>query len=782
MTQLRRLAKLILENSLAWLADARNKSKAGACHFRPAVTLLEDRLAPALLTVNSLADAPISGTTSTMTLREAIALIDQGGAATDSLGYSLAAAKASQIDTTNPFGVQDTIEFAPTLFGSSNQQIVLVNGELALSQTVTILGPGATQLAVNGDNQGQVFNIAGGATVAISGLTVEGGALLAPEGTAATSATSGGGILNAGTLTLNDSTISGNSALNGGGIANYGTLTMTGSTISDNAALLNDGGIFNAGTLTLVNSTISGNSAVVGNGGMANYGGAVTLTDSIVTGNNATGAGGIGNYGGTLALIGSQVTGNTASGAGGILNEGTLTLNGSTVAGNSAVNGGGLVNNDTLTLTDSTISGNTAVNGGGIANYGTLALAGSTITGNAAQLNNGGIFNTGTLTMVDSTISGNSAVVGNGGMANYGGAVALTDSLVTGNTASGAGGIGNYGGTLALANTIVSGNTASGAGGILNEAALTLTGSTVAGNSANNGGGLVNTGSLTLTDSTISGNSAINGGGIANYGTLAMAGSTVSGNSAQVSNAAIFNTGTVELTNSTIADNTLPAATVAPIGPAQPAPLPAGSLSANAGNTAAKTSSGADDARIELEAQVQASNPNHDKPAHTDENAGRLVDDPLQDNGSLFRDDASTLEGPALTASEGVAWPGPAGVLDFGWTNGLPISTDVSSSSDGLSMMGNWSGIDVGGSGADNNINSVSAVGSMDNSGCVSAVAPSFADGSAGERAGLGADAVSKESIANGNFLEHLPPSASVTGSDIPSLAANDEDRNEGMD
>ena len=75
---------------------------------------------------------------------------------------------------------------------------------------------------------------------------------------------SGGGIFNSGTLTVANSTISGNT---GGGIANGngGTLTVTNSTISGNTVVNYGGGIYNfAGTLTVTNSTIVRNTAHAG--------------------------------------------------------------------------------------------------------------------------------------------------------------------------------------------------------------------------------------------------------------------------------------------------------------------------------------------------------------------------------------------------------------------------------------------------------------------------------------------------------------------------------------
>jgi hypothetical protein len=79
--------------------------------------------------------------------------------------------------------------------------------------------------------------------VAISGLTVADGFTTAP----------GGGIFNAGVLTVTDSTVSRNSP---GGIYNDGTLALITSTISGNSA----GGITNnTGSLTMNNSAVSAN-------------------------------------------------------------------------------------------------------------------------------------------------------------------------------------------------------------------------------------------------------------------------------------------------------------------------------------------------------------------------------------------------------------------------------------------------------------------------------------------------------------------------------------------
>jgi hypothetical protein len=126
---------------------------------------------------------------------------------------------------------------------------------------------------------------------------------------------------------------------------------VTGSTVSGNTAADDGGGIHNAGvvgSLTLVDSTVTGNLATFG-GGIRNFA-ALILTGSTVSGNTATDdGGGIFNDGDTMTLDAtSRVTGNTADptdpdSGGGIFNDGgTVTLaNAANVSGNTPDNCGG---------------------------------------------------------------------------------------------------------------------------------------------------------------------------------------------------------------------------------------------------------------------------------------------------------------------------------------------------------------------------------------------------------------------------------------------------------
>ena len=118
---------------------------------------------------------------------------------------------------------------------------------------------------------------------------------------------SGGGICNSGTLTVTNSTVSGNEARSyGGGIYNGGSLTVTNSPVLENAAN-EGGGVYNDGTMTVTNVTLSENAALYG-GGICNSG-TLTVTNSTVSGNAAEldAAGGI-SKSGTPAIANSTLS------------------------------------------------------------------------------------------------------------------------------------------------------------------------------------------------------------------------------------------------------------------------------------------------------------------------------------------------------------------------------------------------------------------------------------------------------------------------------------------
>ncbi len=266
-------------------------------------------------------------------------------------------------------GIRDAIAEGggPHTFACDGPTTVVTEAEIVIDNDVILDGEG--NLTVDGDEGHRMFWVRKDVVAELRGFMVTGGTSGFQE--------DAGGINNNGTLTLTDSTVSGNTARGsyayGGGVTNYeGTLTLVNSTVSGNTAG-DGGGIWNRGTLTLVNSTVSGNTAT--------------------TGPRAQGGGGIWHSSRDLTLINSTVSGNTADYGGGIRNGGTLTLIiNSTVSGNTATFGGGGIDNGgsvTLTLINSTVSGNSAAVGGGIQNLlGTVTLA-NTLVDDDCQVSEG---------------------------------------------------------------------------------------------------------------------------------------------------------------------------------------------------------------------------------------------------------------------------------------------------------------------------------------------------------------------------------------------------------
>jgi hypothetical protein len=123
---------------------------------------------------------------------------------------------------------------------------------LTIPVNLTIIGANARTTIIDAKSRSStVIGIfSPGLRVTLASLTIRGGSL----------GGSGGGVSNAGTLTIINCTISGNSSRFGGGVYNSGTLTIFDTTIGGNNAIFG-GGIANGGTLELVNSTIEGNGA-----------------------------------------------------------------------------------------------------------------------------------------------------------------------------------------------------------------------------------------------------------------------------------------------------------------------------------------------------------------------------------------------------------------------------------------------------------------------------------------------------------------------------------------
>jgi hypothetical protein len=546
--------------------EQRRTLRPPAAVHRLSLEALEDRLSPAILTVNSTADTA-NPSDPYLTLREAIAIVNS-----PTLHDGLSGQILGQINGTLHGGGADTILFDTT---AVTDPISLTNGELELSlpaSTAAITIDGSDVVAVDGANAHRVFHIDPGVQATFAHLGIVRG-----YASGSGEASLGGGIYSRGLLTLTDCNLDANTCAGGvgGGLCNNGgTVTIDGSAVTNCAAVDgNGGGLYNSadGTLTVTDSLVRGNSCQAYGGGIYNAGGRLMVRGSTL-GNNSVNAeasglgGGIYNTGsGTAAVTDSALSGNFAQYGGGLANDsGTLTMASSSLSANSVGmfgEGGGIYNiQGTLTVAGSRISGNSANFGGGIyCASSTLTVIGCDLHANSAAIGGGIYSGSGTLTVTGSTLSANSAGTG-GGIDSADSTLTVTDCDLHANSAGNGGGIfKSFGGTVMVTgSTLRANNSTAGGGGIYVLGTLTVTDSTLGANSARVGGGIFSASStLTVIGCDLSTNSADNGGGIYNYigGTLTVSGTTLGANSASLGGGIYNEYGTLTVTNCTFNGN-----------------------------------------------------------------------------------------------------------------------------------------------------------------------------------------------------------------------------------
>jgi hypothetical protein len=330
----------------------------------------------------------------------------------------------------------------------ANQEIVLTSGQLVIDKSLTIQGTIAGALLISGNSTSRVFDLtSSSATVTLSRLMIFEGA-----------ADRGAGILNEGSaLTLSACLVAYNTAIGanagsdgvGGGVYNAGSLTVRSGYLYNNEALGRDatpggsggnglgGAIYNAAgaRVTIVGAQLFFNGAVGGGcdpnvpgpggnglgGCLCNAGGSVSLTRVSLYYNGASGGPGIpfgvslggAVYvgGGSLSVTNSSITEsfvNQVDGIdwGGAIYEadGSVSLTNTTFSGNGAFdssseNAGGAIYQagGTLVLTNDSFANNGVVNnpynGLGSALGGAIYVAAGSLTvqncdfsGNAAQV------------------------------------------------------------------------------------------------------------------------------------------------------------------------------------------------------------------------------------------------------------------------------------------------------------------------------------------------------------------------------------------------------------
>jgi hypothetical protein len=516
----------------------RRAHPAGASRCRLALEILEDRTVPSTLTVTNLLD---SGAGS---LRDQIAAAASG----------------------------DTIAFDSSLNGTIN----LTSGELGLTGNLTIQGPGAATVTVNGGNAQRVFHVEPGANVTISGLTIANGH----------ATDNGGGIETEGSLTLLNSTLANNSSGSAGGglyfvVSNTGSasLTVSGSTFMNNSAGAG-GGLFSrvdngSGqvSLSITNTNFSGNTAREFGGGldsMATLSGtagvSLTVSGGTFSGNSATlqGGGAIASTlsttdisQGTVTLTGSLVQNNRAGNGAGVSSDVTssgtsqaMVTFSDTLESNAASQLGGglfslLTSNDngraTLAYSGSTaarVDNNTARDGGGVYSQVTTNGAGSaaaTFTNNQNSFNIASESGGGVYSLVNNAGSGTaSATVGFGNIFANEAVSTQGGGIFSSVNVTGSGSANMTVNNLSLTDNMAGSNggglfasvTNAGSGSLFASASTTVTSSFLSDNTAGNGGGggafltvsAQDTGAASATVSavTASGNTTTgSGGGIA---------------------------------------------------------------------------------------------------------------------------------------------------------------------------------------------------------------------------------------------------------------------------
>ncbi len=351
---------------------------------------------------------------------------DQGALGTCALREAILAANANASIDGCPAGspgedtiVLDAATYALTIAGAGEDSGA--TGDLDVTEDLVLAGRGAALTSVSAAGLGdRVLQIAAGATVRVQDLTITGGNLLGGP----SESVSGGGISNAGQLTLRRAKVSGNAATggatgNGGAARGAGVfsaesadLHLDNAEVSDNLAkggygaaycctnqdpcycfivgsggAASGGGIASLGTLTIERSIIDGNEVMGGNGGeylgvdwgvpgdasgggIAVLGGGAAVTDAALGANRAIGGhgepGGAGR-GGALYAAASSTTIERS-----LVSE-NITVGGNglasilTIAGGGAALGAGVYVADgaTTRLTNTTLVQNAADGGDG---------------------------------------------------------------------------------------------------------------------------------------------------------------------------------------------------------------------------------------------------------------------------------------------------------------------------------------------------------------------------------------------------------------------------------
>ncbi|MFC0350299.1 DUF4347 domain-containing protein, partial [Undibacterium danionis] len=335
--------------------------------------------------------------------------------------------------TANSNGVDDTLTLTDDILFISSGNTITIGADSGHS--LTIIGSknnAGGAVTIDAGNLTRVINVTSGANASLENLIIKNGLAAGNggdnmgntigPGRAGTDG-AGGGIRNAGTLSIHNSTITENKASGGGGTGGgFAKGGGGGGGGGFGAGLGGTGGFDRVGeTPTAPSAGIGGNGSGTSGGQRGGYGGSTI-----------GGAGG----GASIPYVGS---GYSVGGAGGTASSGSMSIGGGGGGGGGYFVGGtggsavgGIFNSGTLTITNSSITNNIAAGGGG----GGGAAANYAGKGNGGAGGNGvgGIWSTGTLRM--DAASQSSLTIGNKGVGGFGGTTSGAGNIAGSNGSS----------------------------------------------------------------------------------------------------------------------------------------------------------------------------------------------------------------------------------------------------------------------------------------------------------------------------------------------------------
>lgn len=318
-----------------------------------------------------------------------------------------AANNAPGVDTITFEGLGQVYQISiPGVEETANQ-----TGDFNILDSLIIRGKGKGATIIDGGALDRVFRIGATASVTLTGMTIQDGNAPIVE------AVGGGGVLNEGTLVLDDVEVTDNQANQGAGVSNsLGRLYITKSKIWENGSAITQegGGVYSDGPLD-----ISGDTMIISN--TAIIGGGLSGTESA-----------------DMRLNQVEISDNTAlTLGGGIYNDTLMSLLECTLSGNQAEFGAGIFNNYDLFLESSTLDHNMASDdGGGLFNEYRAYLKNVTISANGATNSGGGVHNAQLLELTHVTFYQNSAANGNTLANEPSGQIQVVSSILAKNNSS----------------------------------------------------------------------------------------------------------------------------------------------------------------------------------------------------------------------------------------------------------------------------------------------------------------------------------------------------------